>query len=85
MDVVLHKIEPIVTADRFECGVHRMAVPGGWIYWLTPPGAVTVGTFVPEPARQAADEGARAASGTEEEPAGVAASQQEPADADAAA
>lgn len=47
MDNVLHKIEPIVTKDRFEYGVHRMRVPGGWIYWLQPGGQVT-SCFVPD-------------------------------------
>ena len=45
----LHRIEPIVTKDKFECGVHRMSVPGGWIYWLTPPGALAMACFVPTP------------------------------------
>ncbi len=43
----LHKIEPIVTPDGFEVGVHRMTVPGGWIYWLSPAGQ-PISTFVPD-------------------------------------
>ena len=46
-DVPLHTIQPIVTPDKFECGVHRMRVPGGWLYWLQPGGAM-VASFVPD-------------------------------------
>lgn len=49
-DRKLHVIEPIVTADKFEYGLHRMAVPGGWIYWLQPAGGAVVTAFVPLPA-----------------------------------
>jgi hypothetical protein len=46
-EVKLHTIEPIVTPDKFEMGVHRMRVPGGWLYWLQG-GASTVSSFVPD-------------------------------------
>ncbi|MDE2342929.1 MAG: hypothetical protein KGL63_05975 [Betaproteobacteria bacterium] len=48
-DSKIHVVEPIVTADKFELGVHRLSVPGGWIYWLHS-GAGLIGTFVPHPA-----------------------------------
>jgi hypothetical protein len=47
-DVALHTIEPIVTPDRFELGVHRMRVAGGWIYWMTPVAGALVSSFVPD-------------------------------------
>lgn len=47
-DHKLHVIEPIVTGDKYEYGLHRLSVPGGWIYWLSLGGA-PLGTFVPLP------------------------------------
>jgi len=43
----LHTVEPIVTPDRSEYGVNRMRVDGGWLYWLSPGGAM-VSAFVPD-------------------------------------
>src|SRR5208282_2778655 len=43
----LHTVEPIVTPDRSEYGVNRMRVDGGWLYWLSPSGAM-VSAFVPD-------------------------------------
>jgi hypothetical protein len=45
----LHVIEPIVTADKYEYGLNRLSVPGGWVYWLQPAGGTVVSTFVPLP------------------------------------
>jgi hypothetical protein len=46
----LHTIEPIVTPDQFEYGVHRMRVDGGWFYWLQPVGGACVSSFIPDSA-----------------------------------
>jgi hypothetical protein len=46
-DHKLHVIEPIVTSDKFEYGLHRLSVPGGWLYWLQPAGGAMVTGFVP--------------------------------------
>lgn len=45
---LLHRIEPIVTPDRYELGAHRMRVPGGWLYWLDNGGS-PISSFVPDP------------------------------------
>lgn len=47
-EVLIHTIEPIVTRDRFELGVHRLRVPGGWIYWLSPMNGSSISEFVPD-------------------------------------
>lgn len=45
--VPMHRIEAIVTPDRFELGVHRLRVPGGWLYWLQAAPGAPVSCFVP--------------------------------------
>jgi hypothetical protein len=48
--VPLHTIQGIVTPDGFELGVHRMRVPGGWLYWLAPMNGAYISSFVPDAA-----------------------------------
>ena len=54
-DVPMHTIQPIVTPDTFEYGVHRMRVPGGWLYWLHAAPGFPISTFVPDAAPAAGD------------------------------
>lgn len=49
----LHTIEAIVTPDRFEYGVARIRLPGGFGYWLTPAAGAVVTFFVPDQAEPA--------------------------------